>query len=103
MCAPLGRWVYLLVHGERLDTDPLSASLETPEVHRAPEELEMPWTKEQLERHMHESHLKAVRDDIARQEGAFQKGFESLGRCQARCRHSDPACPANRSGSRSGV
>lgn len=35
----------------------------------------MPWTKKQLDRDRYESHLKAVRDDIARQEGAFQKGI----------------------------
>ena len=40
-------------------------------------------TKSQLERDLYESRLKAIRDDIARQEGALQQGRtegEMLGR-----------------------
>jgi len=79
---PLGRWIYFLVNGEHLDPDALPASLETPEIHRALEELEM-MTKSQLERDLYESRLKAIRDDVARQEGAFERGIEQ-GRTEGR-------------------
>lgn len=75
LSGPLGRWIYFLVHGERLDVDALPAPLETPEIRRALEELEM-LTKSQLERDLYESRLKAIRDDVARQKGAFERGID---------------------------
>ena len=39
--------------------------------------------KSQLERDLYESRLKAIRDDVARQEGAFERGIEQ-GRTEGR-------------------
>lgn len=74
LVTPLDKWAYFFVHGAELDTDVLPGSLNTPEFNRAMGVLEM-FTKSELERDRYEMRLKAIRDDIARQETALQRGL----------------------------
>ena len=70
---PLEKWVYFFVHGQELDTEALPPSLDTAEIRSAMKELEM-LTKTEVERERYEARLKSIRDEVARQETAHQRG-----------------------------
>jgi len=61
----LDMWTYFLRHGEELEADDLPATLNTPEIQRALEELTV-LSQNDLDRERYEARLKLQRDELSR-------------------------------------
>ena len=87
LVTPLDRWLYFLRHAEQLEIDPLPATLDVPEIHRALGELQM-LSQSDLERERYEGRLKQQRDmrafqaDINRTLAEIRQAQEEVNRTQ---------------------
>jgi predicted transposase/invertase (TIGR01784 family) len=73
---PLDQWLYFLRHGETLDSTALPSTLDTPEMHRALEELTV-LSQNDLERERYLARVKMQRDELSRLHSAREDGLEA--------------------------
>jgi len=78
---PADVWLYFLRHAEILDSERLPAALDTPEIHRALEELNV-LTQNELERERYLTRVKLQRDELSRLHSAREEG-QLVGAIQA--------------------
>lgn len=72
---PLEVWLYFLRHAATLDSAALPGLLDTPEIHRAMEELTV-LSQNDVERERYEARLKLHRDELSRLHSAHREGLE---------------------------
>ncbi len=72
---PLDVWLYFLRHAETLDSDKLPATLNTPEIRQALEELNV-LSQNDLERERYLARVKVQRDELSRLASAREDGRE---------------------------